>query len=241
MRWAVATTPITSEAELATALITTPFSSTNTYTFTNNCSLTPGLYYVTPYIEQAAGGISGDCESFGVPAELYLLPAITYEKAELLCNDPENNVYTVAISGLSGGAPGLVPGASYVFNFPATYDALTDTYFYEVTVVLPVEEFPYVFLVENSVGENCGLQIIISKSPDCTPNNAPTVEDVNVTVEANSTGLNFNLLTAANATDPDGDALTLVEVGGIEPEVGTLTFDENGNVNFMPPTALWGL
>lgn len=105
------------------------------------------------------------CEDYGAPVELLILNPIGYASADIVCTDTAAEVYTITITGVTGGAPEFVSGAEYTFSQTATYDAATDVY----TITVSSPTFPLDITVSNSVasvgGGNCPTVVSFEDDP----------------------------------------------------------------------------
>jgi len=105
-----------------------------------------------PPVPSLFPAISEICNDYGTPVQLVLLDDISYQSVSATCVNNATHLYSVSVSGLSGGAPGLVPGATYVFPATASFNAATNTY----TFLATITSFPYTFQIANSVASAGG-------------------------------------------------------------------------------------
>ncbi len=118
-----------------------------------------------PPIPSLFPAINEDCNDYGAPVEIVLLGDITYQTVSATCVNNNTNLYSVSVTGLSGGAPQFIPTANYVFPAPATFNAATNTYTFQTTITA----FPYTFQIANSLpsagGGNCPVSATINLDP----------------------------------------------------------------------------
>jgi hypothetical protein len=177
-------------------------------------------YYETPTT------INEDCSEFAPAIPIYLLEDMSYVNAVVECFDDANNIYTVKVDGLSGGAPGIVPSAAYTFPAPASQ--IGSTYSFNTVI----NSFPYSFNIGNSVG-GCSIAVNNLTQPNCEVNLPPVVDEVIAFYDVDNDGgaFTFNLLDYVS--DPNGNAviITNIEQLGVE---GTISYNADGTVTYTP-------
>ncbi|MCC7222485.1 MAG: cadherin-like domain-containing protein [Chitinophagales bacterium] len=183
------------------------------------------------YYEQPTT-VDEDCSDFGQAIPVYLLDDMSYVTATVACNDPDNNLYTITVDGLTGGAPGIVPDAAY--TFPATASQVGSTYQFNAVIT----QFPYSFVVGNTASD-CSLSIGGLAQPNCSANLPPVIEP-NIAlggIDNGGAAVTINLLNFVS--DPNGDPVVLTNVE--QPTMGgTLTFEQDGTVTFTPDEGFTG-
>lgn len=176
--------------------------------------------------------IDPECADFGAAQEIYVLDPISYDNASVACFDEATNQYLVSISGLSGGAKGIIAGADYTFPETATYNAATNTYSFVATI--PNPNAPYSFTVGNSTaGAGCTELLVnnLSVPTDCgTIELAPVVSPA-LLITYNDETANIDL--GNYVQDGNNDPLTF-SINTAIVEGGTLTYTPNGEVTFVP-------
>lgn len=179
------------------------------------------------------------CDDFGPAQQIYVLDPITYTDASVACLDPDANQYLVTVSGLSGGAKGIIAGANYTFPNTATFNAINNTYSFIVTIDNPDQ--PYSFTVGNSVASaSCSDLSIdnLSVPSDCgTIQLQPVVSPALLITFNDQTG---TIDLGSYATDGNGDPLTFA-VDTTNIEGGTLTYTPNGEITFIPNADFVGI
>lgn len=213
---------ITSAAGLADANISLP-DANNGYSFTNECDMDAGLYYITPFIAELpnASSINEECSDFGNAIPVYLLDDITYQNVSAVCTDEDANIYTVTVEGLSGGAPGIVAGATYTFPSQAVANGNGS---YSFDVVLGNNTFPYNFTIGSTGGANCTVQASIQNQPPCAGDQVPPVA---LPIELGIIHDDLNIDITDYVSDANGDVITIVGISPLVTDGGNFAIDGN--------------
>ncbi len=236
--WALSTTPVTNSADLTNATAIYPANATNGIDLTNDCSLTAGTYFLTPFTADAVNfpAVNPDCEYYGTAIQVVLVDEISYDFT-ITCYDPDGNGvsdgYLATISNLAGGAPAVLPTANYVL--PAAY---TETTAGVYTQILPnTTTGNQTVVVSSSVlglTSNCAVQ-----ASAALPNNCNfTCTPANVTFTTNCIDDNtFEVLVTVNDLG-SGLSHTLTDNTGTAPisitSVGTYSYGVyNNNTNVL--------